>query len=128
MPKCWSKCIDQTVRVPQVTNWIKNNGLMIKCSRPEVFCKKGVLKNLAKFTAKHLCWSLFFILKKRLQHRCFPVNFAKFLRTLFTEHLRWQLLHIDKLNKKCQFHVLILLFYKIITSIFLLFINWRCVP
>ena len=30
---------------------------------------------------------------KRHQHRCFPVKFAKFLRTLFfTEHLRWLLL------------------------------------
>ena len=29
------------------------------------------------------------LLKKRLCHRCFPVNFAKFLRTPFlTEHLR----------------------------------------
>ena len=27
----------------------------------EVFCKKGVLKNFAKFTGKHLCQSLFFI-------------------------------------------------------------------
>ena len=62
-------------------------------SRLEVFCKKGVLKNLAKLTGKHLCWSLFFnkvaglrlatLLKKRLQHWCFPVNFAKFLRTPF---------------------------------------------
>ena len=32
-------------------------------------------------------------IKKRLWHRCFPVNFTKFLRTLFlTEHLRWLLL------------------------------------
>ena len=32
------------------------------------------------------------LIKKRLQHRCFPVNFVKFLRTLFlTEHV-WQLL------------------------------------
>ena len=32
-------------------------------------------------------------IKKRLQHRCFPVKFAKFLRTpFFTEHLRWLLL------------------------------------
>ena len=29
-------------------------------SRPEVFCKKGVLKNFAKFTEKHLCQSCFF--------------------------------------------------------------------
>ena len=61
--------------------------------------KIGVLKNLAKFTEKHLHWSLFFnqvagvsvliklpqacnYIKKRLQHRCFPLSFAKFLRTL----------------------------------------------
>ena len=30
-----------------------------KSSRPEVFCKKGVLRNFAKFTEKHLCQSLF---------------------------------------------------------------------
>ena len=28
---------------------------------PEVFCKKGVLKNLAKIEGKHMCWSLFWI-------------------------------------------------------------------
>ena len=37
--------------------------------------RKGALRNFAKFTGKHL-W-----------HRCF-VNFAKFLRTPSTEHLR----------------------------------------
>ena len=31
-----------------------------KSSRPEVFCKKGVLRNFAKFTGKYLCQSLFF--------------------------------------------------------------------
>ena len=70
--------------------------------RAYVFCKKVVLKNFAKFRGKHLCQSLFFnkvaglkpatLLKKRLWHRCFPVNFTKFLRTtFFTEHL-WRLL------------------------------------
>ena len=53
---------------------------------PEVFCKKGVLGNFAKFTGEHLCHILFFnrvaglrpstLLKKRLWHRCFTVNFA----------------------------------------------------
>ena len=57
-----------------------------RCSK-----EKGVLKNFAKFKGKHLCQSLFFskvvdlkpaiLLKKRLWHRCFPLNFAKFLRT-----------------------------------------------
>ena len=33
------------------------------------------------------------LLKKRPWHRCFPVNFVKFLRTpFFTEHLWWLLL------------------------------------
>ena len=41
-------------------------------SRPEVFCKKDVLKNVTKFTENHLC--------QRLWHRCFPVNFVYFLR------------------------------------------------
>ena len=27
---------------------------------PEVFCKKGVVRNFAKFKVKHLCQSLFF--------------------------------------------------------------------
>ena len=42
---------------------------------------KGVLRNFAKFTGKHLCQVSF--LRKRSWHRCFPVNFTKFLRTLF---------------------------------------------
>ena len=35
--------------------------LKIKSSRPEVFSKKGVPKNSAKFTEKHLSLSLFWI-------------------------------------------------------------------
>ena len=31
-----------------------------RSSRPEVLYKKGVLRNFAKFTGKHLCQSLFF--------------------------------------------------------------------
>ena len=31
-----------------------------RSSLPEVFCKKGVLKNFTKFTGKHLCQNLFF--------------------------------------------------------------------
>ena len=33
---------------------------IIRSSRPEVFCKTGVLRNFAKFTGKHLCQTLFF--------------------------------------------------------------------
>ena len=50
-------------------------------SRSSMFCKKGVLRNFAKFTGKYLCQSLW--------HKCFPVDFAKILKkTCFTEHLR----------------------------------------
>ena len=60
-----------------------------------MFCKKGVLRNSAKSTGKHLSFNKVAdltpatLLKKSLWHRCFPANFAKFLRTpFFTEHLR----------------------------------------
>ena len=70
---------------------------------PEVFYKKGVLESLTKFTGKRLCQSLFFIkleawgfIKKRLWHRCFPVNFEKCLRTLPWQNTsEWLLLHTD---------------------------------
>ena len=55
-------------------------------SRLGVFCKKDVFENFAKFTEKRFCQSLFFnkvaglrpatLLKKRLCHRRFPMNFG----------------------------------------------------
>ena len=78
---------------------------LVRSSHPEVFCKKGVLRNFAKFAGKPLCKSLFFnkvaglrpktciFIKKRPWHRYFHVNFAKFLRTTFLiEYLWWLLL------------------------------------
>ena len=58
-----------------------------------MFRKKAVLTNFTIFTRKHWRWSLFLIksqafrpqtwnfIKKRIQHRCFSVNTAKFLGT-----------------------------------------------
>ena len=52
--------------------------------------KKLLLKLHTEFTGKYQCWSLFNkvaglqtsnFIKKRLQYRCFPVNFTKFLGT-----------------------------------------------
>ena len=62
-----------------------------KCRSSHQRCSVGkdVLKNFGNFTGKHLRWSLFLwsckplafkFLKKRLQHKCFPVKFAKLLR------------------------------------------------
>ena len=81
----------------------------VRSSHPEVFCKKGVLRNFSKLTEKHVCQSLFFnkvagltsatLLKKRLWHWCFPVKFKKFLSTpFFTEYLWWLLPDIDHLS------------------------------
>ena len=67
-----------------------------RSSRPEVFCKKGVLRKFAKFTGEHLCQGFFFnkvagltsatLLKSRLWLRCFPVNYTKLLRTPFLQN------------------------------------------
>ena len=67
--------------------------------RLQMFFKIDVLKNFSIFTGKHKCSSLRLIKLQalRLEHRLeqrfeqiyFPVNIAKFLKTLFfTEHLR----------------------------------------
>ena len=79
----------------------KEKKLSFRSSLPEMFYKKVVLKNFAKFTGKHLCQtgqSLSFnkvaglrsatLLKMRPWHRCFSVTLARFLRTsFFKEHL-----------------------------------------
>ena len=64
-----------------------------RSSRSQMFFKMDFLEDFALFTGKHLCWSLFLtklqtfmsatFIKKRLQHRCFPVNIAKSLRRAF---------------------------------------------
>ena len=33
----------------------KGDNAKTRSSRPEVFCEEGVLRNLTKFTGKHLC-------------------------------------------------------------------------
>ena len=64
--------------------------------------KKYVPRNFTKFIGKHLCQSPFFnkvarlrsatLLKKRLWHRCFPMNFVKFLRIPFLQKTSERLL------------------------------------
>ena len=56
--------------------------------------KLGVLKNFVNSLEKHLCRSLFLIklqtscnsIKKKFQHKCFPVKFTKFLRIPFLQN------------------------------------------
>ena len=65
--------------------------------------QEKVFLKISQNSLENTCASLFFnkvaglrpttLFKKRLSHRCFPVNFAKFLRTRFIiEHLWWLLL------------------------------------
>ena len=60
-----------------------------KCS-----IRKSVLKNFAKFTGKLMCLRPAILFKKRLWHRCLPVNFEKLLIKLILKNIcQWQLLY-----------------------------------
>ena len=65
---------------------------IIRSSCSQIFFKGGIFIKFSIFTGKYLCWSLFLIklqaynfIKKRLHHRCFHMNIAKFLKTLFLQ-------------------------------------------
>ena len=91
---------------------IINRNLTCKSSNQRCSLGKGVLRNFPKFTRKHLCLSPFLntftglrpaaLFKKRLWHRCFPVNFVKFLRTPFLQNTSGQLL--QHLTQTKPFH------------------------
>ena len=53
-----------------------------RSSHPEVFCRKGVLRNFAKFTGKHLCQGLFF--KKETLAQVFSSEFCKISKNTFS--------------------------------------------
>ena len=67
--------------------------------------KKGVLKNFANSTEKHLGWSLLqafslqVFFKRRLQHKYFPVKFAKLLRAPILKNI-CKRLHLEVSYKK----------------------------
>ena len=87
-----------------------------KSSRPEVFYKKDVLRNFAKFTSS--LWPAI-LFKKRLWHRCFPVNFVKFLRApFFIEHVWWLILPVSQiiarslsLRSFCNIYFVVMCYY-----------------
>ena len=70
------------------------------------FVKKGAMRNFAKLTRKHPCRNLIFdeidqnsvdlqLIKK---HRCFLVNFGKFVRTLTLQRIARRLLLITAVS------------------------------
>ena len=83
--------------------------ILTKCrsSRPEVFCKKALLRPAT-------------LLKKRLWQRRFLVNFGKFLRTHFhTEHLRRLLLKMPIVKENAQKHLGLFLDVKYVNEKFM---------
>ena len=66
---------------------------IIRSSRPEVFCRKCVLKNFAKFTGKHLWQSFFFnkvaglrpsnFIKKETLPQVFSCEFCKIFKSTY---------------------------------------------
>ena len=88
----WSLCTDEC-GLPEYFLLISLSSSHRRCS-----VRKDVLGNFAKFTGKQLRQSLFFnkvfLLKKRLWHSCFPVNFAKFLRAPFLQNTSGRLLYM----------------------------------
>ena len=70
-----------------------------RSSRSQMFFKIHVFKNFANLqenTGVRVFFNKLYnnFIKKRPRRKCFPVKFAKFLRTspFFTEHLQWLLL------------------------------------
>ena len=81
---------------------------MDRSSRLEVFCKKGVLKNFAKFTGKHLCQSLFFnkvaggacnFIEKETLVQVFSCEFCEISKNTFSDRIplvgasAWRMTH-----------------------------------
>ena len=75
----------------------KKEAVTGRCSVKKVFLK------ISQNSLENACAGVFFLiklqdrpatlLKEKLQHGCFPVNFVKFLRApFFIEHLLWLLL------------------------------------
>ena len=65
----------------------------LRSSPPEVFCKKGVVRNVSKFTGKHLCHSLFFnkvagpacsFIKKETLAQVFSCEFCEISKSTFS--------------------------------------------
>ena len=56
------RSVCRTIEISRRQDTVKHDETFakIKSIRPEVFRKKGVLRNFAKFTGKHLCQSFFF--------------------------------------------------------------------
>ena len=93
------KAVVRRCSVKKVLLEISQNSQENTCARDSFLIKLQATRvsfliklQACNFIKKRLCRPAT-LLKKGLCHRCFPVNFEKFLKTpFFTEHLQWLLL------------------------------------
>ena len=53
---------------------------------------KKVFLKISQKSRENICARVSFLTKERLWHRCFPVRFAKFLRTPFLQNISGRLI------------------------------------
>ena len=136
LPTCWSYCTNSTKPLFSTTKvlliglcviflkfkvpcnlleirwkcWTQS--VLCRSSRPEVLCKKGVLKNSIKSTGKDLCQSLFFnnFIKKETQAQVFLCEFYEFFRNTYfyrtplvaaSDFSKWYLFRMENLYRCC---------------------------
>ena len=63
---------------------VKDTNEINRSCCPEVFCKKGILRNFAKFTGKHLCQSFFNKVEHQVEHQGLANNLI-----IFCEQCTW---------------------------------------
>ena len=119
--------------------------IRIRSSYQRCSVRIGVLKNFAKFTGKRLYQSLLFdkvadlrpatLLEKRFWHKCFPVNFEKFLITSYRiplgdcfyrisyEYSRWLFFQLNCENTRAMRKCGPKSYYKV-SNFWLLMLNW----
>ena len=85
------------VKLKLLQNWLQ---ITFRSSHQRCSVKKTLLE-ISQDSQENTC-AIVSLLKKKLWHRCFPVNFAKFLRTPFLQNISGRLLlhfqeklHID---------------------------------
>ena len=129
---CWSE-ISKKSPIREDTRKMGNcqaNHILDRSSHQRCSGRKDALRNFAKFTGKHLCQGLFMsgpkacnFIKKRLWHKCFPLNFAKFLRIPFLQNTSERLL-LFKANRVSDYYA-----KRIYIKVFLwIVVLWILVP
>ena len=90
--RSWSRCISvlslQNLSIQRKVTEKTVKSLNLKSNCLEVFCKKAVPRNFAKFTAKYLCQSFFLIkIKRRKKSQMLKKKSWKFCNETATKNI-----------------------------------------